>query len=286
MAGPATSGGLECEEIAMESSSLPPMRPIRRDVSTPLWLQLKHALRDLITFGIKAGDQIPTEAQLCAAYSLSRVTVRQAITSLVDEGLLERRQGRGTFVTSARLAETLSEAQHFLLSGFDAAALSDIVVESVDTVAAPEWIGTKLGLGPEENVFKIRKLLLSETEQVAFRTSYVPVKIVPTLLEADLTSPLIISLEKNFGLRLSTAEETIEFIVADEFRAQMLGTGVNHPLILVERVVRLENGAGVKCSRTFYKADRFRFSRRLERDKGAAKSVARSSFVVHDSRAA
>jgi GntR family transcriptional regulator len=241
-------------------------RPIHRDASTPLWLQLKHALRDMLTFDLKPGDQLPTEAQLVATYALSRVTVRQAITSLVDEGLLERRQGRGTFVLSARLAETLSAFQPFLMNGFDAVDPSDITVQSVETVAVPEWLAAKLGLQTDEDVFKIRKILTTAGERVAFRTSYVSKRLVPRLLEADLRPALIITLEETFGLRLERAEETIEFIVADEFRAEMLGVAVNHPMILVERTVGMNGGIQVKSSRTYYKADRFSFRRSMERD--------------------
>lgn len=242
-------------------------RPIHREVSTPLWLQLEHALRDMLTFDMQPGDQFPTEAQLGEAYALSRVTVRQAITSLVDEGLLERRQGRGTFVLSVRLAETLSAFRPFLLNGFDAVDPADISVHSIETVPVPHWIGAKLGLGQEEEeVFKIRKVLTLAGERVAFRTSYLPVKAVPRLLEADMRQPLIITLEQTFGLRLVQAEEAIEFIVADEFRAEMLDVPVNHPMIVVERIVGAAAGVEIKCSRTYYKADRFRFQRSLERD--------------------
>jgi DNA-binding GntR family transcriptional regulator len=240
------------------------LRRISRQGSTPLWLQLKHALRDLITFDLGPDDQIPTETQLCDAYSLSRVTVRQAITSLVDEGLLERRQGRGTFVVSPRLAQSLGEPEHFLLNGFDAARPDSVAVFSRETVAVPEWIAARLGLPSDAPVFKIRKLLTAGSERVAFRTSYIPLDVAPTLLEADLHPPLSLTLERGFGVALASADETIEFIVADAFRAEMLDVAEEHPLILVERIVSCARGRGVECSRTFYKADRFRFSHRLE----------------------
>ena len=252
--------------LELDDAAFRVKRPIRRDASTPLWLQLKHVLRDMLTFDLSPRAQVPSEAQLVAAYSLSRVTVRQAITSLVDEGLLERQQGRGTFVLSARLAETLSAFRPFLMNGFDVVDPADITVHSVETVAVPEWIGAKLGLRPDEDVFKIRKVLTTAGERVAFRTSYVPPRLVPRLLEADLRPALIITLEETFGLRLVHAEETIEFIVADDFRAEMLGVAVYHPMILVERLVSISGGVPVKCSRTYYKADRFRFRRSLDRD--------------------
>ena len=257
---------LMIEGVEVDGAKVAVKRPIHREVSTPLWLQLKHVLRDMLTFDLSPGDQFPTEAELGQAYGLSRVTVRQAITSLVDEGLLERRQGRGTFVLSARLAETLSAFRPFLINGFDSANPTDITVHCKEVVPVPEWIGVKLGLAQEEQVFKIRKVLTSAGEAVAFRTSYIPVHLVPRLLEADMRPSLIITLEQKFGLRLIRAEETIEFIIADEFRAEMLGVAVDHPMILVERVVGMSGGVEVKCSRTYYKADRFRFRRSLERD--------------------
>ena len=253
----------------MDGDNLKVMRPIRRELSTPLWLQLKHALRDMLTFDLRPGDQFPTEVQIGEAYNLSRVTVRQAITSLVDEGLLERRQGRGTFVLSVRLAETLSAFRPFLLNGFDAVDPADITVHNVETVPVPDWIGAKLGLGRQEQVFKIRKVLTLAGERVAFRTSYLPQAAVPRLLEADMRPPLIVTLEQQFGFRLVRADETIEFIVADEFRSEMLGVAVNHPMILVERVVGASTGHVIKCSRTYYKADRFRFRRSLQRDEAS-----------------
>jgi GntR family transcriptional regulator len=256
------------------------MRPIRRQISTPLWLQLKHNLKDFITFNASPGDKIPTEAELCTAYALSRVTVRQAITSLVDEGLLVRRQGKGTFISDARLAETLSEQKPFLLSGFDASPLSDISVFSVETVTVPEWIGAKLGLSSDEDVFKIRKILSTHGEVVAFRTTYIPIKRIPDLLSADLQQPLVATMETLFGLTPARADETIEFIIADEFRGQMLKVAVNHPLILVERVVSLDTGSQIECSRTFYKADRFRFRHHQERAGSASQMPERPTSAT------
>jgi DNA-binding GntR family transcriptional regulator len=83
--------------------------------------------------------------------------------------------------------------------------------------------------------------------------------VAPTLLSADMQPPLSLTLERGFGIPLASAEETIEFIVADRFRAEMLEVEEDHPLILVERVVHCASGRGVECSRTYYKADRFRF---------------------------
>lgn len=241
------------------------LHPLRQGANTPLWLQLKHALRDLVTFELRPGDRIPSESQLCSFYNLSRITVRQAITSLCDEGLLHRQQGRGTYVLSPRLVLPLADQNHFLLSGFDASAPENISVFSKETVPAADWFGVPLGLSDDEPVYKIRKVLRSEGDAVAFRTSFVPCHLTPNLLDMDLEPPLALVLERNYHLTAAEADEVIEFIIADEFRGGMLGVPEGHPLILVSRLVFLESREPLELSRTYYKADRFRFERHLSR---------------------
>ncbi|RDI59597.1 GntR family transcriptional regulator [Microvirga subterranea] len=243
----------------------PQLHPLRGTGSTPLWLQLKHALRDYVTFDLQPGDKIPSESELCDHYDLSRITVRQAISALVDEGFLQKKQGRGTFVLAPRLAEPLTDPEHFLLSGFDAADPRSIRVYSAETVPAPDWIIAKLGLRAGDNVHKIRKVLSDDGQPVAFRTTFVPAGIAPKLLQADLSQPIYAVIEKLYDVEAVEADEVIEFIVADGFRADMLHVAVGHPLILVERIIYSDSGEALECSRAYYRADRFRLRHRLRR---------------------
>ncbi|MFC4171076.1 GntR family transcriptional regulator [Microvirga sp. GCM10011540] len=243
----------------------PNLHPLRGTGSTPLWLQLKHALRDYVTFDLQPGDQIPSESELCEHYDLSRITVRQAISALVDEGFLQKKQGRGTFVLAPRLAEPLTDPEHFLLSGFDAADPRNISVYSAETVPAPDWIMAKLGLRSADQVHKIRKLLSADDQPAAFRTTFVPARIAPKLLQADLSQPLYALIERLYDVEAVEADEVIEFIVADGFRADMLSVQTGHPLILVERIIYSDSGEALECSRAYYRADRFRLRHRLRR---------------------
>ena len=113
---------------------------------------------------------------------------------------------------------------------------------------------------------KIRKVLLPEGgEPLAFRTTFIPRRLAPSLLEADLSRPMHAILEGLYGFELREADETIEYIVADGFRSEILHLPEGHPLVLVERITYLNSGEAVDCSRAYYRADRFRFSRRLKR---------------------
>ena len=259
--------------------------PLHGAPSMPLWLQVKHALRDLITFSLKPGDRIPSEVEIGQAYGLSRITVRQAISSLADEGLLQKQQGRGTFVLAQRLAEPLTDPEHFLRSGFDAVDPENVRLYSAETVEGPDWLAAKLGQRPgSEPVHKIRKLLLFAGEIAAFRTSFIPVRVAPGLLDLDLNRPLHDLVAEQGGGEATEALESIEFIVADDFRAEMLGVKVGRPLILVERIVFGASGDGLECSRAYFRADRFRFQHRLKRD--LPETVMRSADTVMTQRCA
>ena len=165
----------------------------------------------------------------------------------------------------SRLAEPLADADHFLLSGFDAEDPDHIKVYSVETVPSPDWITAKLGLRSTEAVHKIRKVLSPDGTPAAFRTSFVPVSIAPRLPQADLSQPLYSLVEKLYGVTAVEADEVIEFIVADDFRAGMLDVAVGHPIILVERIIYSETGEVLECSRSYYRADRFRLRHHLKR---------------------
>lgn len=245
---------------------------LRQDAPTPLWLQLKHALRDQITFHLSPGEKIPSESELCRQYGLSRVTVRQAITALVNEGLLGRQQGRGTFVLPRRMSIPPKTQVHFLDDGFEAGGGMTVWLDENALEKPPLWIGKRLGMGTEERAHKIRLNLVDETNEadvLASRTLYIPDHVAPSLQELELTTPVHRILEDTYDLVPTMAEETMRLIHADPLRAEMLRIQAGKSLILVERVVYLANGEPVEYARTYYLADRYRFEHKLVRSEAA-----------------
>lgn len=238
---------------------------LRQDAQTPLWLQLKHVLRDYITFQLTPGARIPTEAELCRHYGLARMTIRQAVTALVKEGLVWRQQGRGTFVMPTSLSILPSEDAHFLDDGFEAGGGLSVQMVDIMTETPPRWIRELLGLGDEETVHKIRLTLSRRDEVLASRTSYVPLHVAPSLQEMELTEPIHRIIENRLGLMPTSAEETIRLIRADNLRAETLQAAVDMPLILLERVVFLSDGEAAEYARTYYRAEHYRFEHKLVR---------------------
>ena len=241
---------------------------LRQDGPTPLWLQLKHALRDQITFHLAPGSRIPSESELCKHYGLSRMTVRQAITALVNEGLLGRQQGRGTFVLSARLSIPPTAHVHFLDDGFEAGEGISVRLDDTALEPPPRWICERLSMAESERAHKVRLNLVEEAstdEVLASRTIYIPEHVAPSLQELELTTPVHRILEDSYNLTLTMAEETMRLIRADPLRAELLKIEPGKALILVERVVFLASGEPVEYARTYYRAERYRFEHKLVR---------------------
>lgn len=255
-----------------EESNLMNLPALRQDAPTPLWLQLKHALRDQITFHLAPGSKIPSESELCRHYGLSRMTVRQAITALVNEGLLGRQQGRGTFVLPTRLTIPPRAHVHFLDDGFEAGEGMAVRVDDTALEPPPRWICERLGMGSGERAHKVRLNLFDEVsaaEVLASRTIYVPEHVAPSLRELELTVPMHRILEDHYSLVPAAAEETMRLIRADQLRAEMLKVEPGKALILVERVVFLDSGEPAEYARTYYLAERYRFEHKLVRPEPA-----------------
>jgi GntR family transcriptional regulator len=161
---------------------LEPLNPEMRD-GDPLYLQVERRIEDLLLRGLyKAGDRIPPEAELVNSLGVSRVTVRAGLARLVERGLLERRQGSGTFLVrppeGARLASGLERLETYTIHAGRLGLLldsSDLAIEAsgatVDEAAALEVeVGTRL--------VKVSRVLLIEGDPAAWMVDVVPESII------------------------------------------------------------------------------------------------------------
>jgi len=153
----------------------------------PKYYQLAEWLRSQILNGeLQSDDRLPIEDDLCKMHNLSRGTVREAVRMLIDEGLVRREQGRGTFVN-----ELHPETSLFTLSSFNEEMRrqnripSTLVLQAVALPASPE-VGERLALQPGEPVVQIVRLRLADGQPVVYETRYLAQALCPGLLQEDL----------------------------------------------------------------------------------------------------
>lgn len=228
----------------------------RADDRTPLYLQLARNLRDhIISGGIDPGDALPSERDLSEITGMSRVTVRKGIDQLIEQGVLFRKQGSGTFV--ARRIEAPGSA----LSGFSDDARSrgedPGVIWMIRTYAAPtEDEATALGISTSARVVRLGRVRLSGGEPLAIEHAVVPAQFLPDL--ATLGDSLYAALKAN-GAHPVSGTQRIRAALATPTEAAILCIEEKGEILRIERVTRTADGTAIEYTRSAYRGDRYEF---------------------------
>jgi GntR family transcriptional regulator len=235
----------------------------RQDDSTPLYLQLAKNLRNHINDGgIDPGNALPSERDLSEMTGMSRVTIRKAIDKLIDEGLLFRRQGSGTFVLPR------IEAPGSTLSGFSDDARkrgeSPSVFWMFKSYATPtEEEAAALEIAQTTEVARLGRVRLLGGEPLAIEHAVVPARFLPAL--DDLGDSLYAALGQS-GFRPVAGQQRIRASLATPTEAGIFSVRQNSEILRIERLTRLANGTPVEFTRSAYRGDRYDFVSELHLD--------------------
>ncbi|MCI1981734.1 MAG: GntR family transcriptional regulator [Oscillospiraceae bacterium] len=206
-------------------------------LSTSLYSQLKKIILDNIKSGKwPVNTKIPTEVQLCDMYHVSRITVRQALNDLKQDGFLYRKQGKGTFVREPKLEQNLSRFYSFSTEikkmGYTP---STRILNFEVTDASPEVL-QKLKLKPGSKVYAITRLRLADSEPVVLEISYLPYSISNNLKEQDVKNfGLYSTLIKTIGCHPNKAEESFEAVLMNQEEAKYLHAKPKDAALRLER---------------------------------------------------
>ncbi|MET7966269.1 GntR family transcriptional regulator [Micromonospora sp. NPDC005305] len=221
------------------------------DSSEPLYVRLKHTVRTMIATQLKPGDRLPSEGELCEMYGVSRTTVRQALSALADEGVVSRQQGRGSFVTEAK--KPVDAAGDFIGQLADAGRLLDAHLISLEQMNPDERVVRALKISFADQVHKVRRVWLLEERPFCYQVSYIPVALLPGLTPADLEmDPAYGRPHGLFDATGGEVEESVEVMLADQYRAQVLAIPPRTPLLAVDRIVHLRTNRPGEYNRSFY----------------------------------
>jgi GntR family transcriptional regulator len=226
----------------------------------PAHMRIADWLERLITSRtLKPGDKLPSEVEIANALGVSRMTLRQALSSIEAKGLIDRRRGRfgGNFVAAPRF-----EFDHASLPGFTeqmrrihAEAGAEVLRAATRRPAAD--VRDALGLRRADQVHEILRARSANGEPIVLEEAYLPAAIFPGLRTADLTGSLY-ELMREYDASPCSADEEIEATVATEEQARILGVEAGSPLLLITRTSYTEDGVPVEFSRDYHRSDRAR----------------------------
>lgn len=238
----------------------------------PLWVQVKAAIADMISAeGLNPGDKLPSEAEFCNIYGVSRIVVRQAMSRLVSEGLIYRQQGRGAFVSQPR-DETEFVGRVIGFSG-DHDMRNRQVTRRV------------LASGRRKPCPKVRKLLeLGEDQETVFLNRVMSVDGVPRILvESSMAADKVPGflevcenykslygmLESHYGITFTGAERWVEAANASEEEAQLLDVAPGTALLRIESRSSIKSGVYLEYFSALYRADQARLHFSIKTDIGS-----------------
>jgi GntR family transcriptional regulator len=210
---------------------------VRTDRSfVPAYFKLADDVKRRIIAGeLKPGDMIPGESQFCVEYGISKMTVRQGLRLLAEEGMIESFRGKGTFVTRPRYNELtleLPDSQSVSSEGANAKLLG------VDVIIANNEVASILKLRSRTKILQVRKLLLLDSRPVAFDRRFIIYRKGQPVIEEGIhyaAFPEFVS--KHMGLTASRNKVTFSAVSLDEETARMLGTSTGKPALRIEQLV-------------------------------------------------
>jgi len=235
----------------------------------PVYYQIKQTIKGwIINREFNPGEKIPSENELASMFNVTRLTVRQAISQLVQEGFLISKRGEGTFVTDD---ENLINSFSLEFSGF----MDDLFYQvskvkakyvEIDRVEVTKLIKEKLELDNEEKeVVRIRRVRLLRDKPFAYTVNYLPLEIGMKVNEKDLyKSPLLKIMDQKLGIHFTDAFQIIEATFANQEVAKNLGISPGSPILYLERIMYTRNKKPVEFVQSSHRGDIYKYVLRLK----------------------
>ena len=235
-----------------------------KQIPVPLYYQLAEAIEARIAAGEwRPGDRLPAERDLATQAGISRMTARQALAWLANRGAIEVRHGVGTFVAQPKLT---SDPLHLLGFTEQMMATGGTVSSTVlaqEVIPAPGSVATALQLEAGAPVVHIMRLRSLNGTPMLLETSSFPHATCAGIEHHDLThSSLYALLERDYGIRLTHARQTVEAVAANAFESGLFGIEPGSPMLLLEGVALTSDGMAGEYFKAVYRGDRFKFALR------------------------
>ena len=209
---------------------------------------------------------MPSEEALTKEYSLSRITVRQALSSLESDGLIVRKRGKGTFVSKKHTYLESPKFTGFIEDLISMGIRTKSKILDISMVEGPQNIQEHLELEVGTQLFRIEKIRLVEGSPFSYVLNYLPPDIGQKIKKEDLIAkPLLMILEDDLGIKATEAVQSIEATIADTHVASLLGIRVGDPLLKGERTVFDVNHRPVEYVSVLYRADKYFYTVNLRR---------------------
>jgi len=225
----------------------------------PMWEQIRRLVFEEIRTGrYQPGDQLPTEKEYAERWDVSLAPVRAALTDLTNAGHIERRSGKGTFVTAKNVSYEISLLRSSTNALREAGVPFRVAVLDQGLATAPAEISAQLGVDRKAPSFHLRRTIEIGGQVAVILESWLPADIADGLDREDFTvGTSLYQLFSHRGIVLATADGWLEVIRADDDNVDLMGIDFGAPLLQLNSIAIAADGRVVEASRAVYDASRF-----------------------------
>jgi GntR family transcriptional regulator len=217
---------------------------------------------------LERGQKLPSEDELATRYGVSRMTVRQGISDLIDDGLLYRRHGVGTFVALPHVERDHTRLTDFFENSNIKGIQTKASILNIEINPVESKIAEALSLEKGELIIHIKSIRFADNVPVTLHDAYIPHKLFAELIKDDLNSLEIQhlwSLFENLGVRVKNAVQRVEARGADQEIARLMQTEVGAPILYKERTVFADDGTPVEFTYCYNRGDMYSLTVTLNR---------------------
>ncbi|MGG5254817.1 GntR family transcriptional regulator [Neobacillus sp. SM06] len=239
---------------------------INKNSPIPIYYQLEEHIRDLIEKGeLRPGDSLPAEREYAETYRISRMTVRQALTKLVNDGYLYRLQGKGTFVAERKIEKALQGLTSFTQDMKARGLVPGSQLLHFERVPATDVIAKQLAIQEKRPVYEIKRIRLADKVPMALETTYISADLIKGLTEKIANQSLYAYMEEQLNLRIDHASQVIESSIATQNEADYLEIKSGAPVMRIQRNTYLQDETPVEFAKSVFRADRYKFVVQIKR---------------------
>jgi len=228
-------------------------------VDVPVYQKIENEIKESIRLGkLKSGDLLPSENVLKEQYNVSRMTVRQALNNLVNEGYVYRHKGKGTFVQQQKIDKLIHGVRSFTEEMMSTNRTVKNKIIRFEVIQANSELAEKLFLQEGDEVFAIERVRYGGEIPVLFEELFVPKQIFRNL-EKDVFKGSFYKFVESQNYKISHCIQIIEVKKADEKKADYLKIEKSDSVLKITRNTFLNNGRPFEYVRSSYRADQYRF---------------------------
>ena len=227
----------------------------------PLYIQIAEGLIQQIESGeLSPGDKLPAERELSRIFGVNRMTLRRALMRLELQGLLNRKQGAGTYISASKIERQADELVSFSRGMSRRGYLPGAKLLRFERKPAEVRIARELCVPAEAEVYYFHRLRYLDQEPVMLEEFWMSVERFPDLESFDLINRFVFDIiETEYGLTVTRARQSLEPVVATDYESEMLNVRVGSPLMLERRLSFDEHDEPIEYGKDLYRGDRFRF---------------------------